>query len=53
MGINIDKIKPGSYPWTMGLCPSNSTMLWSNITVDEHLDFIGSIKRLPKEEIIF
>lgn len=53
MGTNIDKLNPGSYEWTMGLCPSTNTMLWNNITVDEHLNFIGNIKRLPKEEITF
>lgn len=53
MGINIDGIIPGSYPWTMGLCPSTDTILWSHITVDEHLDFAGAIKKLPKEELKF
>ena len=34
----------------MGLCAQNN-LIWDKMTVDEHLNFIGAIKGLSKQEI--
>ena len=52
MGTPISEFNPRNQNYQMGLC-SQENLLWDRLTVDEHLDMIGAIKGLSKEDIVF
>jgi len=52
MGKDLDEIKVSEDGRKMGMCPQHNT-IWDCLTVDQSIGFIGEIKGLSHEEILF
>ena len=52
MGTNIEHFDNRTQGNLLGLA-AQSNVIWENLTVDEHLDFIGKVKGLSPADLEF